>query len=115
MEPSEVKIDNLTSSIQNGILTGIDNGLDAFGDNVRTVFYSEMEKNCHFSRDEIAEHSEEFVGAISRFFKIGSSLVERTIGREILRAFDIPPCPAINILSAFEIVKRHPNLANRES
>ena len=74
-----------------------------------------MEKNCHFSRDEIAEHSEEFVGAISRFFTVGSSLVERSLGREILKAFDIPPCASINIMSAIEIVKRHPNLANRES
>src|SRR5579864_25150 len=78
MEPAAIKTGDLASSIQKEILRGIDNGLDAFGDNVRTIFYSDMEKNYHFSRDEIAAHSEEFVGAISRFFTVGSSLVERS-------------------------------------
>jgi len=113
--PLAPKIGNPPASIQAGILRGIDSGLDAFGENVRTVFFLEMEKNYPFDRNQILEHSEEFVGSISKFFTVGSALVERTIGREILRVFDIPPCPSITVLSALEIVKRHPNLGSRES
>jgi hypothetical protein len=109
------KIGNPPTSIQAGILRGIDSGLDAFGENVRTVFYLEMERYYRFDRTQILEYPEEFVGSISRFFTVGSALVERTIGREILRVFDIPACASITILSALEIVKRHPNLGSRES
>ena len=111
MNPQAIKID-CGPKIQDGILRGIDSGLDAFGVNVRAVFYSEMEKYYQIERNEILEHTEEFVKSISRFFTVGSSLVERTIGREILRIFDIPTCPSINISSALEIVKRHPSLTN---
>jgi len=115
MKPETARIDNPVSSIQEDILRGIDKGLDAFGENVRTVFYSEMETRYQIGRNKILEHPEEFVGAISRFFTVGSSLVERSIGREILRIFDIPLCPSINFLSAMEIVKRYPNLQIRDT
>ena len=111
MNPEAIKID-YTPTIQDGILRGIDSGLDAFGVNVRTVFYSEMEKYYQFERKDILGHIEEFVRSISRFFTVGSCLVERTIGREILKIFDIPTCPSLNISSALEIVKRHPSLVN---
>ena len=77
---------------------------------MRLVFYKEMEKYYQFDRNKILEHPEEFVKAISQFFKVGSSLVERSIGREILKAFDIPLCPELNFMSAMEIVKRYPSL-----
>jgi hypothetical protein len=109
-----VKVESHPNPIQDGILKGIDSGLDSFGDNVRTIFYLEMEKYYQFDRNKILEHPEEFVKSISRFFTVGSSLVERSIGREILRIFDIPLCPSITVLSALEIVKRHPNLQGRE-
>ncbi|MDA4130411.1 MAG: hypothetical protein OK457_06535 [Thaumarchaeota archaeon] len=111
LESETAEIYNFIKSIQEDILRGIDNGLDAFGDNVRTVFYSEMEKYYQFDRNKILEHSEEFVKAISRFFTVGSSLVERSIGREILKVFDIPLCPSLNYFSALEIVKRYPSLS----
>jgi hypothetical protein len=100
----------LVSSIQQGVLQGIDKGLDNFGDNVRFVFFSEMEKWSQFDRTKIFEHPEEFVSAISKFFTVGSSLVQRSIGREILTIFEIPLCPSLDFMSALEIVKRHPNL-----
>ena len=69
MNPQAIKID-YAPTIQDGILRGIDSGLDAFGVNVRAVFQPEMEKYYQFERNEILEHTEEFVRSISRFFTV---------------------------------------------
>ena len=98
------------------VLEAIDRGLDGFGENVGSVFYSLMEREYQFDRSKILERPDEFVTAICAFFRSGSTLVERSIGREILAIFDLPACPSLNFKTALEIVKRHPNLKRvRES
>jgi hypothetical protein len=96
------------SNIQDGVLEGISKGLESLGQNVREVFYSEMEGQHNLGKDQILSRPEEFSEAISGFFRTGSSIVERTIAKEIVEIFGIPSCPGINFRTALEIVRRHP-------
>ena len=96
------------SKIQDGVLYAIERGLDTLGNNVREVFYSDMELAFNLTRNEIVRRPEDFAEAISRFFDVGSSVVERTIGREIVKTFGIPVCPGLTFRVALEIVRRHP-------
>ncbi len=99
----------VATSMNDQILRGIDNGLDAFGKNVKEVFYLEMEGSKNVKRSEILDSAEQFQGMIEQFFKLGSPLVERCIGREILRIFNLPPEAGLNFKTAVEIVRRHPH------
>jgi len=110
MAKTKSNADQFLSPIGERVLNGIDRGLEGFGENVAEVFYQEMEKYYNFDRKKILEHPDEFVGAISKFFTVGSSLVERSIGREILKIFEIPVCPSLDFKTAVEIVKRHPSV-----
>ena len=94
--------------IGTGILDGISKGLDAIGSNVGEVFYSEMLLSHNLSKHEILERPEEFTEAMSKFFKVGTMLVDRAIGREIVKNFGIPVCPGLNFKTAMEIVMRLP-------
>ncbi|HVB12552.1 MAG TPA: hypothetical protein VNE86_05415 [Nitrososphaerales archaeon] len=95
-------------SVNNQILLGIDNGLDAFGKNVKEIFYAQMETSRQFKRSQILDNIEQFQLMIEQFFKEGSPFVERSVGREILLMFDIAPPSGVNFKTAVEIVKRHP-------
>ncbi len=94
--------------IGNGILDGISKGLDAIGSNVEQVFYSEMMLSHNLTKNEILERPEEFTEAMSKFFRAGTMLVDRAIGREIVKNFGIPVCPGINFKTAMEIVMKLP-------
>jgi hypothetical protein len=94
--------------IQDGVLEGISRGLESMGQNVRDVFSSELKASHNLGRNEILSRPDEFAAAISEFFTAGSKIVERTIGREIVRIFGIPFCPGLNLKTAPEIVRRHP-------
>lgn len=94
--------------IGDGILDGISKGLDAIGPNVEEVFYSEMRLSHGLSKNEILDRPEEFEAAMSSFFRVGTSLVDRAIGREIVKNFGIPACPGINFKTALEIVMKLP-------
>ena len=91
------------------MLEGISRGLDTLGQNVSNVFYSEWEASHNLGRKEILSKPDEFADAISDFFTAGSSIVERTIGREIVKIFGIPSCPGLNFKTALEIVRRYPH------
>jgi hypothetical protein len=96
------------------ILRGVDNGLDTFGKNVKVIFYAEMESSRQLKRAQILGNVEQFHGMIQQFFGPGSPLVERSIGREILRLFDLPQEAGLSFETALEIVKRHPNFDELE-
>ena len=96
-------------SINDQILRGIDNGLDAFGKNVKEYLYAEMESSKQLGRGEILDNMEQFHAMIEQFFKAGSPLVERSMGREILLVFKLTPPSGVNSKTAVEIVKRHPH------
>ena len=108
-EPSlKVKSKPDTSSVNDQILHGIDNGLDAFGKNVKEIFYAEMETSKQLKRGQILDNVEQFQLMIEQFFKEGSPFVERSVGREILLMFDLAPPSGVNFMTAVEIVKLHP-------
>jgi hypothetical protein len=94
--------------IGSGILDGISKGLDTVGSNVEQIFYSEMMLSHKLSRNEILERPEEFTEAMSQFFKVGTLLVDRAIGREIVKNFGIPLCPGLNFKTALDIVMKLP-------
>jgi len=102
--------DNL-AQIQRRVIEGVSRGLNSLGHNMAEVFFSEMELSFNLRKGEILSRPEEFADAIYSFFKNGSSIVERTIGREMVKIFDIPVCPGLTFHSALEIVKRHPRTA----
>ncbi len=99
----EISID-----IGTGILDGISKGLDAIGPNVEQVFYTEMMLSHNLTKNEILDRPEEFTEAMSKFFRVGTSLVERTIGQEIVKNFGIPVSPGLNFKTALEIVMKLP-------
>ncbi|HYB05100.1 MAG TPA: hypothetical protein VED17_11610, partial [Nitrososphaerales archaeon] len=79
---AQALIDEATGSL---ILDGISKGLDAIGPNVEQVFYTEMMYSHNLTKNEILDRSEEFTEALSQFFRVGTSLVNRTIGQEIVK------------------------------
>ncbi|MDA4129477.1 MAG: hypothetical protein OK457_01780 [Thaumarchaeota archaeon] len=97
-----------TEEIGSGILDGISKGLDSIGANVEEVFYTEMMLSHNLSKNEILDRPEEFTEAMSKFFRIGTSLVDRAIGKEIVKNFGIPVRPGINFKTAMEIVMKLP-------
>ncbi|MFI5420467.1 MAG: hypothetical protein ACHQ1H_05825 [Nitrososphaerales archaeon] len=112
MKPFDVEdLQDVPQSLQEGVLEGINKGLESLGQNVREVFYSEMEARHNLERNEILSRPEKFSDAICEFFTNGSTIVERTIGREIVSIFGIPVCPGLNFRTALEIVRRHPRAA----
>lgn len=111
----EVSLDNPINenesqypSIAERILRGVDYGLDFYGKNVKEVFYAEMEATQGLTRPEIVDNPERFEKSLSLFFTTGASMVDRSIGRGILREFDLPLSAGLNFRTAIEIVKRHP-------
>ena len=98
-------IDEATGSV---ILDGISKGLDVIGPNVEQVFYTEMMYSHNLTKNEILERPEEFTEAMSQFFRVGTSLVDRTIGREIVKNFGIPVSPGLTFKTALEIVMKLP-------
>jgi hypothetical protein len=83
-------------SVEELVLDGVNKGLDSIGANVKDVFYSVMESSYQLKRTEIAKNPDQLERAISGFFTVGAALVDRTIGREVVRSFNIPLCPALN-------------------
>jgi hypothetical protein len=106
-------MNEMMGDIGNGILDGISKGFDIIGPNVKQVFYSEMMLTHKLSKNEILERPEEFTEAMSTFFKVGTTLVERAIGQEIVKNFGIPVCAGLNFKIAVEIVLRHPGTKKR--
>ena len=98
-----------TEDVGSGILDGISKGLETISPNVEEVFYSDMRLSHNLSKNEILDRPEEFSAAISTFFKVGSPLVDRAIGKEIVKNFGIPVCPGINFKTALEIVLKLPS------
>jgi len=94
-------IDEATSS---GILDGITKGLDVIGPNVGEVFYTEMMYSHKLTRNEILERPEEFAEALSQFFRVGTSLVDRSIGQAIVKNFGLPASPGLTFKTALELV-----------
>lgn len=94
----------LNEEIGSGILDGISKGLDSIGPNVEEVFYTEMMISHNLTRNEILDRPEEFTEAMSKFFRVGTSLVDRAIGQEIVKNFGIPVSPGINFKTALEMV-----------
>ena len=107
----ETNVENQTQfpSIVERILRGVDNGLESYGKNVKEVFYSEMEASQDMKRSEIVDNTDKFEKSLSLFFTVGTSMVDRSIGKEILREFDLPGSAGLNFRTAVEIVKRHPH------
>jgi|SRR5579862_2702181 len=97
-----------TGDIGSGILDGISKGLDTIGSNVEQIFYSEMMLSHGLSKNEILDRPEVFSEAMSQFFKVGTTLVDRAIGREIVKNFGIPTFPGLNFKTALEIVMKLP-------
>lgn len=104
-----VEIKQIKLSRNDLILQGVDNGLDMFGNNVKQVFYMEMESSKQIKRAQILDNREEFHNMIEQFFGPGASLIERSIGRAILCLFNLPPAAGLSFATALEIIKRHPN------
>jgi len=98
----------IDETLGNGILEGISRGLDQIGPNVEEVFYTEMMLSHNLTKNEILDRPEEFAAAMSRFFRVGTTLVERAIGQEIVKNFGIPAQPGINFKTALEIVMKLP-------
>jgi len=103
--------DDVKGEIGSGILEGISRGLDTVGPNVEQVFYSQMMQSHNLTKNEILDRPEEFAAAMSSFFKVGTSLVDRAIGQEIVKNFGIPISPGINFKTAVEIVMKLPTAA----
>jgi len=99
---------NQFPSIVERILRGVDNGLESYGKNVKEAFYSEMEASQDLKRSEIVDNPVKFEKSLSLFFTVATSMVDRSIGKEILREFDLPASAGLNFRTAVEIVKRHP-------
>jgi hypothetical protein len=97
-----------SEEIGSGILDGISKGLDVIGPNVEEVFYSQMRYSHNLSKNEILDHPEEFAAAMSSFFKVGTYLVDRAIGQEIVKNFGLPISPGLNFKTALEIVMKLP-------
>ncbi len=98
----------LPPAVEKRILRAVDSGLDSFGKNVKEVYYSELESSHGVKISDILRDPDEFQNALAMFFMAGSPLVERSIGKEILREFDLPQYNGVNFRTAIEIVKRHP-------
>ena len=98
----------MNEQIGSGILEGISRGLDAIGSNVEEAFYSTMRQSHNLAKNEILDRPEEFAAAMSSFFKVGTSLVDRAIGQEIVKNFGIPVSPGINFRTALAIVMKLP-------
>ncbi|MGI0091022.1 MAG: hypothetical protein ACREBS_04885 [Nitrososphaerales archaeon] len=96
-------------SIEERVLQGVGNGLDSIGVNVKQVFYAEMESSYGLEKAEICDNPERFSAVIIKFFTVGASFIERAIGREVLKMFDLPPSAGLNFRTSLEIVKRHPH------
>ena len=60
-------------------------------------------------RSEIVDNTDKFEKSLSLFFTVGTPIVDRSIGKEILREFDLPASAGLNFRTAIEIVKRHPH------
>ena len=107
----ETDFDNLNQfpSIVERIMRGVDNGLESYGKNVKEIFYSEMEASQNMKRSEIVDNADKFEKSLSLFFTVGTPIVDRCIGKEILREFDLPASAGLNFRTAVEIVKRHPH------
>ena len=91
-------------------MKGVDNGFDSFGKNVKEIFYKEMESSKQLKRNEILDNMEQFHAMIEQFFGMGSPLVERSVGREVLRIFNLPPEAGLNFKTVIEIIRRHPKV-----
>jgi hypothetical protein len=98
----------IDEALGNGILDGISKGFDAIGPNVEQVFYTEMMLSHNLTKNEILERPEAFKEAMSQFFRVGTSLVDRTIGQEIVKNFGLPISPGITFQSALELVLKLP-------
>ena len=101
---SQDATDNTTTKI----LDGVDKGFEIYGKNVKGIFYDQMEKSLGFKRSDILNNTDLFDQALLQFFKVGKTIVDRTIGRQILREFGLPEVAGLNFRTAVEIVRRHP-------
>ncbi|HYB04134.1 MAG TPA: hypothetical protein VED17_06715 [Nitrososphaerales archaeon] len=102
---AQALIDEATGS---GILDGISKGLDAIGPNVEQVFYTEMMYSHNLTKNEILDRPEEFTEALSQFFRVGTSLVNRAIGQQIVKNFGLPVSPGLTFKAALELVMKLP-------
>ena len=91
------------------ILLGVDAGLDFYGKNVKDIFYAEMEADQGLKRSEIVANPEAFEKSLQLFFLSCTPIVDRSIGRAILRQFDLPLEAGLNFRIALEIIRRHPH------
>ncbi len=70
-------------------LSSIDRGLDAFGSNVHTVVYYELNKWFGISREEIPLKPEMLVSTIDKIFGVGAVAVSRAIQKELEVSYGI--------------------------
>ena len=105
---SEACSGDWTNDTAEKILNGVDKGFEIYGENVKEIFYDQMEKSLGFKRPDILNNPELFDLALLQFFKVGKTIVDRTIGRQILHEFKLPEVAGLNFRTAVEIVRRHP-------
>jgi hypothetical protein len=98
------------SLITSRILKGIDRGFEIYGKNVKDIFFKEMEVSLSITRSQILDNPEGFERALKQFFTAGAAIVDRSIGKEILREFELPQAAGLNFRTAIEIVRRHPSM-----
>ena len=90
------------------ILDGVDRGFEIYGKNVKEIFYNQMEESIGIRRSDILNKPDLFERALLQFFTVGKTIVDRTIGKQILHEFKLPEVAGLNFRTAIEIVRRHP-------
>lgn len=105
---SESGSEDWTHDTAKKILNGVDKGFEIYGENVKAIFYDQMEKSLGFKRSDILSNPDLFDRALLQFFKVGKTIVDRSIGRQILHEFSLPEVAGLNFRTAVEIVRRHP-------
>ena len=66
-------------TIQEMVLSSIDKGLDAVGEDAKHVLYFYLERKAHIGREDIVAEPEKFMMVLQNIFGPGSAVLERNI------------------------------------
>jgi hypothetical protein len=80
---------NMVSSLDLDISRCIDAGLDTIGASSKKVVYWYLSQKCNLNREDVPENPLIFLDALKTIFGQGAGILERTIMRELKKAFDV--------------------------
>lgn len=88
------------------VLQCIEDGLLILGDEGKSVVLWWLETKCHIRKKEIPSRIDEFVGLLEELFGSGAKIIERSITKEVQRAFHLSDADATELTPAVKTARK---------